>query len=361
MNDAVAAVSDAILNQFSTSIYEKGFANLDYQGIDGVLVFKDSNTDFRTQTQKDYIPSQLSSSWLQANPEFNIRTDLTQALIDEQRTYSDKLALQNKELMSTDDGKEYELDGNVSCPGGYTGTYPDCLGPIIGIFDTLIPDPELNICPRGWTPDPVYPNCKGPEKNTKGVSNAYGLMPAIYQLDYCIPGPHPGWENDSLQILSSKVNSASPAPENTYNPTTDIVNSGIGMGLQLAGDAILPGAGQFLSLGWGLLSSTFGGSAEGGSTKTRGHYTGIFYNFTGYQPQAVYGLANSQVDVNMSSNEGLFFVLNEMLNRYIKIMRKTYFSNPDMLPTIAKEAEKEFNQLPGYSQIIKDNKIEYSR
>ncbi|MEK7104581.1 MAG: hypothetical protein AAB868_00900, partial [Patescibacteria group bacterium] len=135
LNDAVAAISDAILNKFSTNIYEKGFANIGYEGIDGVLVFSGSTERYRTQTQKDYIPSQLSSSWLQANPEFNIRTELTQALIDEQRTYSDKLALQNKELMSTTDGEEYNM-GPV-CPEDWLGKYPNCEEPPTDIFNIL--------------------------------------------------------------------------------------------------------------------------------------------------------------------------------------------------------------------------------
>ena len=92
LNDAIAAVTDALLAHFSSDLMEKGFANIQTEDLTGSSNF--SSGTYQSQTQKDYIPSQLSSSWLQANPEFDIRTDLTQALIDEQRTYSDKLALQ---------------------------------------------------------------------------------------------------------------------------------------------------------------------------------------------------------------------------------------------------------------------------
>ena len=357
LNDAVAAISDAILNQFSASIYQKGFANLDYQGIDGVLVFNNSNSDFRTQTEKDYMPSQLSSSWLQANPEFNIRADLTQALIDEQRTYSDKLALQNKELMSTTDGEDYSL--GKTCPPDWTGTYPTCTDPgiIISVLGTTTTSfPIWATCPPGWTPDPAYPTCTDPGANDTRISNAYGLMPAIYQLDYCIPGPHPGWEQDSLATLSVRLNSIEPPEETKPNVAGNIANGAIGIGLQLAGDAIFPGAGQVLSLGWGMLSSTFGGDAERSSTNVRQYYTNIFKDLTGYHPQAVYGDGQDNLSQQMSSSGGLFSIFNTILTRYIKIMNKTYFSNPDMLPTIAKEAAKEFEQLSGYNQIMKDNK-----
>lgn len=365
LNDAVAAVSDAILNQFSTSIYEKGFANLDYQGIDGVLVFNNSNSDFRTQTEKDYIPSQLSSSWLQANPDFNIRIDLTQALIDEQRTYSDKLALQNKELMSTTDGKDYTVDGstwivcakeNETC--FFPGTQKIRYG-AQGSYKEKTATGSIS-CNNATFGDPIYmveKTCTyNSSSSTRKVSNAYGLMPAIYQLDYCIPGPHPGWEQDSLATLSVRLNSIEPPEETKPNVAGNIANGAIGIGLQLAGDAILPGAGQVLSLGWGMLSSTFGGDAERSSTNIRGYYTGIFNSLTGYQPQAVYGSGQDNISQQMSSSAGLFSIFNTILTRYIKIMNKTYFSNPDILPVITKEAAKEFEQLSGYNQIMKDNK-----
>lgn len=353
LNDAVAAVSDAILNQFSTSIYEKGFANLDYQGIDGVLVFNNSNSDFRTQTEKDYIPSQLSSSWLQANPDFNIRTDLTQALIDEQRTYSDKLASQNKELMSTTDGKDYDPQ---ICPSDWTGIYPDCFGPINFNFSIMGAQNIVNnVCPSGWTG--TYPtSCKGPGKNDDGVSNAYGLMPAIYQLDYCIPGPHPGWEDDSRETLN---NISIPGKEASSNETNQIVNSVIGAGITTAA-SLIPGVGSIVGP---VLGSIFGAITGADQQKNlsrsiRRYYSDKFYDLTGYSfqsPWSEYQSIDSK-HVNMMSSEGVSYVLNLVLDRYINIMNKTYFSSPDILPAITNEAKKEFEQLPGYNQIIKDNK-----
>ena len=355
LNDAVAAVSDAILNQFSTSIYEKGFANLDYQGIDGVLVFNNSNSDFRTQTEKDYIPSQLSSSWLQANPEFNIRTDLTQALIDEQRTYSDKLALQNKELMSTTDGKDYSI---AVCPDGWTGTYPNCKGPTITGSSTLVARLFGGItvpngtCPSDWTG--TYPDCKGPENIKKGESNAYGLIPVIYQLDYCIPGPHPGWENDSRETLRKIV---LPQEPNSSNEAGQIANDIIGTGISV-GASFIPVVGPFVGP---VLGSLFGAissdsEAKAQSTNIRGFYTNQFNSLTGYQAQAVYGNPQDQTSNNMATSDGFSYAINGVLDRYIKIINKTYFSSPDILPPITKESEKEFNQLSGYIQIIDDNK-----
>ena len=198
LNDAVAAITDALLSQFSSTIMEKGFVNTSGAGADGTLYTSSevgSGVAFQTQTQKDFMPSQLTSSWLAANPDFNIRTDLTQALIDEQRTYSDKLALQNKELNSTTDGQPYKVDT-------LTYTFPD--------------------------------------GTTTKVSNAYGLMPVIYQLDYCIPGPHPGWENDSRTTLKNVI---IPQAGSQQTNTTDVVAQSV----VSAGLNFVPVVGSFLS------------------------------------------------------------------------------------------------------------------
>ena len=49
--------------------------------------------------------------------------------------------------------------------------------------------------------DPNYRNLLG-----RQVTLAKRLIPAIYQLDYCIPGPHPGWQNDSDILLQNELN-----------------------------------------------------------------------------------------------------------------------------------------------------------
>ena len=292
LNDAVAAIVDALLSQFSSNIMEKGFANLGEQGIDGALIYDDSGLDglSMSQTEKDFAPSQLTSSWLKANPKFNIRTDLTQALIDEQRTYINKLKLQNKELFSTTDGKDYKLD------------------------------------------------------TTTGFSNAYGLLPAIYQLDYCIPGPHPGWEQDARKTLSDLlipgINSTPTAGPGLF---TTILNS-------------IPIIG-------GLLGSIFGDTTDQGELtyEARKHYSQIFLSLTGYQPRIRNSVTNIDPHENsMTSQSGLIQVFNRILIKYEEIMNKTYFSSDELLPSVAKESEIEFRKTGGYNQMIENNKEKIS-
>ncbi len=89
LNDAIAAVIDALLNRFSQDIMNKGFSGVNYPNsgnfyIDGSV----GDTTFSSQTSDDFPEYILqSSSWLQENADFNIRTDLTQAVIDEQRIF----------------------------------------------------------------------------------------------------------------------------------------------------------------------------------------------------------------------------------------------------------------------------------
>ncbi len=311
LNDAVAAVLDALLGQFSSDIMEKGYANIGDQGASGALVYDASNIDnpYRTQVEKDFMPAQLASSWLSANPNFNIRTDLTQALIDEQRTYSDKLALQNKELMSTTDGKKYTL-------------------------------------------------------STDGKSsNAYGLMPVIYQLDFCIPGPHPGWEEDSRRALAAVTNLIIPETEQSLSNRTEAAILGAIKSFgPLAGAAIGASVGSAVPIVGTIIGAAVGAAvgfivdlfaSSDNAEKVRMYYSSQIRALTGYLPN--FSRGNDDRTGNVSSKQGMLQVMDTILNRYAEIMNKTYFSSIEILPTVAKEATQSFNQLPGYGQMIKNN------
>jgi hypothetical protein len=322
LNDAVAAITDALLSQFSSNIMTNGFANVGNQGADGTLVLDTSainNSNNTSQAQQDFSPTDLSSSWLSINPNFNIRTDLTQALIDEQRTYSDKLQEQNKELMSTTDGQKYKIDTNKNSP-------------------------------------------------TYGQSNAYGLMPAIYQLDYCIPGPHPGWEQDSQKTLSAVTSLIVPETEESLKDRNSatitgaaqsiaplagaVIGASIGSAVPVVGTIIGAAAGALVSVLVGLFSSS------GDVKKVASYYAYQIESLTGMIPD--YNNDNDSRYGNLTSDQPVVQGLNEILNRYINIMDKTYFSTPQLLPPVATEASTDFNQLAGYAQMIKNNQTTIS-
>jgi len=312
LNDAIAAVLDAILAQFSNQWMSEGFANVDTYGSSGQFTYSTSGPNYyQTQVQKDFYPTHINtSSWLQANPNFNIRTDLTQALIDEQRTYVDKLKQQNKEILSTTDEREYS--------GG---------------------------------------------KET----NAYGIIPVIYQLDYCIPGPHPGWEIDARRALAAATNTIIPETtqsleESDAEKILTGVNALINLGAIAAGAELgalvgssVPVVGTIIGMAVGtvvgLLVDLFMGDSDI-NFNVRAYYAYIFGGYTGVLPDY---REEEAMSLNLTSKMGVVNALNTILTRYIEIINKTYFSTPSLLPTVAQEASVLFNQIPGYSAMIENN------
>ena len=161
LNDALASITDALLNQFNAKVLQKGFTALgDLYGTEGQ--FYNSNLSFNTNVDNDYSEGQIAaSSWLQQNPNFNIRTDLTQALIDIQTTYLQKLNDQNTALMNTSSSNPSSVESCI-----YGGTPPNNCNSI----------PPL-ACSYGGTP----PNCNNESltttqcvfSGTPGNCNAY--------------------------------------------------------------------------------------------------------------------------------------------------------------------------------------------
>ena len=197
------------------------------------------------------------------------------------------------------------------------------------------------------------------------ISNAYGLLPTIYQLDYCIPGPHPGYEYDSRETLNSVANLI-------INETSSTVDDGRGgKAIYDAAQSLSPLAGAIIGASIGSVvpvvgtiigaaigaafSAVFGlfGGDDDASKKLRGYYAFQIGAITGFVPD--WGSDEVPTTGNISSKQGVMQVLNEILSRYIEIMNKTYFSSPDKLPAVAGEAAINFNQVAGYSQMIKNN------
>ncbi len=101
LNDAVAAIIDALIQRFSSELFENGLASFSDEGSDGGLIINSYATTGNysvTQVEVDYPEYLQGSDWFSQYPNFNLRTDLTQAIIDEQRTYTEKLEDQNEVL-----------------------------------------------------------------------------------------------------------------------------------------------------------------------------------------------------------------------------------------------------------------------
>jgi hypothetical protein len=204
-------------------------------------------------------------------------------------------------------------------------------------------------------------------------------MPAIYQLDYCIPGPHPNWEEDSRRTLTAAVGPILPETQdsleglegaqvvNIVKSFMPAVGSAIGLALvtgtgaaaSIFGGAIIGSAvpvlgtviGAVIGLIGSFLVGLFGGGDE--ALNVRSYYSSIIFTFTGVLPN--YDLEDDKLVLNIMSKGGAVGVLDIILDRYVDIMNKTYFANPEYLPTVTKEAAVTFSQLTGYGQMMKNN------
>ncbi|MBU0612145.1 hypothetical protein KKB58_01840, partial [Patescibacteria group bacterium] len=104
LNDAIAAILDAVMARFYSELTSKGLAAINTADYDPYTT-NDVNMGeyFSSNTGVNQVAIDFSNSyttpWLSSNPSFNIRTDVTQALVDEQRTYLDKLDSLNTALV----------------------------------------------------------------------------------------------------------------------------------------------------------------------------------------------------------------------------------------------------------------------
>ena len=298
LNSAIAAVLDAFLAKFTSSIAVDGYAGFSdgagYEADDGGLDIFGG----KSQTENDFTDYQRNSEWIENNPDFNIRTDLTQALIDEQRTYKEKLEEQNNVL--------------------------------------------------------------------------YDLNKVIFQLDYCIPGPHPGWEQDSWEVLDA-VEKTIPSKtaadfDNISGDQIANIAKSVGYAAGPVIAAVILGAKLGAAIGTatplGPLGTALGAligiligviidwiNKPDDGEKLELYYSYIFRGFTGVKIDAG---AGGKKGPGITSKQDVTNAFDTMLERYIQMIRKYYI--PEMLPSVAPEAAREFAKIEGYFEIIIDNK-----
>ena len=287
LNAAIAAIMDAAMNRFIPNLANEGLAYLDTSGSDGAFIIDGDNrtTGGVQQVALDFPANAINSNWLRENSDFNIRTDLTQAVIDEQRIYQRKILEENAVLED--------------------------------------------------------------------------LITTVYQLDYCIPGPHPGFEDDSERTLNAVKNTIiSKSASDFKNVKLDkivglVKTAGYAAGAVIGasiGSAVLPVVGTAVGL---AIGAVFGAivdwiGAPKDEEKVDIYYGGIMRALTGVhvsKPHTKLGNIRSKHDITSA--------MDTMLDRYIKLIHKYY--TPNFLPAIAPTARIEFNKIPGYREKIRKN------
>jgi len=257
LNDSIAAILDAVMARFTSELTNTGIAALtesdeETEDIDLGYLFPPINTtSVGTQFASQYI-----TPWIQNNPNFNLETDLTQALIDEQRTFVDKLESYNKELDA--------------------------------------------------------------------------LVRTIYQLDYCMPGPHPGWENDSQIVLGEILDGM----------TTEIPPSETD---QIAGSL----AGTLDPTG--LSSVAFEVALLEDQKKQLSDYlVGFLTNLTNMT-----GWGDTEHEHKAEPKEAFTF-LKTMFTKY-KVVSNLYFKDFYKMPFSWRESTEKFKKAEGYKEMILEN------
>jgi len=324
LNAAIAAIIDALLNSFTSNIQNKGFAELPntqyFQEAEGgqMVLDPDSMAQYgSSRVSDDFSEFQIASStFLSTHPDFNIRTDLNQALIDEQRVFTQKIIEQNRGLKST------------------------------------VPKTQEN--PKG---------------------NA-GLIPITFQLDYCIPGPHPGFETDSRNALNAALGTIPAEDENTIKDKDKdaiaglikdslmlaataagaVIGASIGTVVPVIGNIIGTVIGAVVGFIVGLLYDLFSDTST--EKKIQAYYAGQIYNMTGIKVckygTGTTGCKGGAIQTAAYHNKISFDdSINKILDRYIKIIYDVF--PIEKLPTSAGEAAIKFGKIKGYLQMYKNN------
>ncbi|MFA7285932.1 MAG: hypothetical protein WC011_03770 [Candidatus Paceibacterota bacterium] len=289
LNAAIAAIMDALLNRWSQDLANKGFASFSNDGASGGFIIDGDNrtSGATSQTELDFPKTALGTNWLRENSDFNIRTDLTQAVIDEQRIYQRKLLEQNQVL---DD-----------------------------------------------------------------------LITTVYQLDYCIPGPHPGFEEDSRRTLNAVKNTipsktASDFEDITKEQIVKIAKAGAALGGAAIGaslgTAVLPIVGTAVGAAIGVLTGAIIDWVAGDNNedKLEAYYSAILKGYTGIHTNE---FDKAEYKAGIRGKQDITNAMDSMLDRYIKLMNRYY--KQEFLPTVTPSARIEFRKVPGYRKTIESN------
>ncbi len=312
LDASLQAVFDALLNQ----LFKKGLASLtdNVNGSSGSVGVTSSGGYGNNASVAATSTSQSNENaqWFDQNPQFDITNvaDI-QAIIDTQNAY----------LQAVSNG--YAAPPNAT-PGPTTSPG----------FQPLPASPfgPINYAISGLTPTSTYPLPQN--LRTLPLGQNYWLsviIPEIYQLDYCIPGPHPGWENETqgkLAALESKIKDV-----NSY---TD------GHALAQIYDSVTLGIPHaFINF---LTNLTHPGDLNADDYARIKIYAAEIGKITGI-PAKLNGF--------IGTREKVITILDTLLERFIVVMNETF--SPVHLPAVAGEAASLFGKINGYQSILNTN------
>ena len=169
--------------------------------------------------------------------------------------------------------------------------------------------------------DPNYRNILG-----RQINLSLRLIPSILELDYCIPGPHPTWQNDSAATVQNFVSNNSKLPQTTASLPSWVTS--------------LPLIGSIIG---GIQNASADQRNESAYAGILGQYLGISVN------------ANSRVNGYASASK----IISTLYSRYATLLAKAYtpltLNAGGYSPALVAEDTAEFDNIPTYVKGINDN------
>ena len=218
--------------------------------------------------------------------------------------------------------------------------------------------------------DPNYTNLLG-----KQVNLAQRLIPVIYELDFCVPGPHPGWQADAQNHLESFLKDPETFPQSA--DASDLAKFG-----KKYGGTIGTVVGLAAGVAAGAAIGAAGGSVVPGLGTAIGAVVGVIVgviiyevsNNADHRNEAVYRpivehYLNISIDdkVHREHVNGYDPSANIFLtfgSEYLDAMNKAY-TDPALIqagisPDLLAADKTEMAAIPTYQQAIKANSLTVS-
>lgn len=214
------------------------------------------------------------------------------------------------------------------------------------IDDPAVTEPVLN--PLGLYPpaSSIYNNqttlIRG---NIKGQNYWLDrIIPEIFQLDYCIPGPHPGWEAEAQQKFFPMVGKVPNISGLNYLQISAVAkNNDFFTGLSNFISSI-PGTSIASDIKDSFKKALTGLSwSEEASRKFHAAY---IREITGIEAETV-------EDGSTQTREQFDTIMNALFERFVAAVNAQF--SPVVLPSVAAESANLFGKIAGYQSIIAKN------
>ncbi len=180
---------------------------------------------------------------------------------------------------------------------------------------------------------------------TKIVASLKKYKYKVYELDYCIPGPHPNYEVDlsnNIQKIEDSLPDTSVASGLSNEATQNQIGQVVGTIIGAASG--VPFVGNLIST---LLSGFTLGGANVQADRAAMVYSSWLFSTTGVHA----GFDGNHPDTsNIATKEKAVNILEKAKNEYIDNIDSVY--NDRALPSMAQEARNEYLNIPGYTSAI---------